>query len=82
MERALYKAGKVTEIDWYRNAADQGYAHAQTAIGKKYFYGQGVVQDYSKAKKYLQNAVNQGYAPAGLPPRRSNGSQAMPSSDY
>ncbi len=47
-------------VEWYRKAAEQGYADAQYNIGKMYQYGYGVVQNYSKAKKWYRKAAEQG----------------------
>ena len=34
---------------WYRKAADQGFAAAQYGLGRCYYTGQGVPQDYAEA---------------------------------
>ena len=45
---------------WYRKAADQGYADAQTRLGTMYNYGQGVTQDYGQAAAWYRKAAEQG----------------------
>jgi TPR repeat protein len=34
-------------VKWYRKAAEQGYAAAQSNLGAAYYHGQGVRRDYS-----------------------------------
>lgn len=40
----------------YQKAADLKYAAAELALGKLYYFGQGVSQDYEAAYLYLQRA--------------------------
>jgi len=47
---------------WYRKAAEQGFAWAQTALGFKYQEGTGVPQDYAEAAKWYRKAAEQGFA--------------------
>ena len=47
---------------WYRKAAEQGYARAQSALGFMYNTGQGVQQDFAEAEKWFRNAAEQGDA--------------------
>ncbi len=49
-------------LKWYRKAADQGNARAQTILGFVYDTGQGVPQDYAEAVKWYRNAADQGNA--------------------
>ena len=42
---------------WYRKAAEQGNAIAQTNLGTMYFQGQGVPQDYAEAVRWCNLAV-------------------------
>ena len=49
---------------WYRLAADQGHAKAQTLLGRMYAQGQGVAQNDQEAFRGGRKAANQGYAPA------------------
>ena len=51
-------------IDWYRDKAEKGDAHAQWKIGSLYAEGHGAPQDYSEALKWLCRSADQGYAPA------------------
>ena len=47
-------------LKWYRKAADQGWARAQSLLGSMYIEGKGVPQDYVLAHKWLNlaNAKN------------------------
>ena len=49
---------------WYRKAAEQGHAGAQTRLGIMNRYGTGVLQDYTEAIKLFQKAAVQGNADA------------------
>ena len=49
---------------WYRKAADQGDADAQTNLGFLYANGHGVAQDYAQALQWYRKAADQGYASA------------------
>jgi TPR repeat protein len=52
--------GDFTEaLKWYRKAAEQGDADAQTYLGRHY-NGEGVLQDYAEAVKWLRKAAEQG----------------------
>ena len=51
-------------MKWYRLAAEQGYAMAQSDLGQMYRKGQGVPQDYAEAGKWYRLAAEQGYASA------------------
>ena len=53
-----------TAVKWYRLAAKQGYALAQTNLGVMYANGQGVPQDYKTAVKWYTLAAEQGYTRA------------------
>ncbi|MCQ2326421.1 MAG: SEL1-like repeat protein, partial [Bacteroidales bacterium] len=45
-------------------AAEQGYAKAQYNLALCYVYGNGVIQDYKKAKYWWEKAAEQGLAEA------------------
>ncbi|MBT5378797.1 MAG: trypsin-like serine protease, partial [Opitutae bacterium] len=45
---------------WFRKAAEQGYAAAQTNLGGMYYSGEGVRQDFKEAAKWLMKAAVQG----------------------
>ncbi len=66
----MYKSGQGVEqdyvkaVEWYRKAAEQGYALAQCNLGVCYANGQGVKQDYTEAVKWYRKAAEQGYARA------------------
>ena len=49
---------------WYRKAADQGDAAAQSNLGVMYANGQGVPQDYAEAVQWYRKAADQGDADA------------------
>ena len=46
----------------YRQAANQGYAVAQSTLGFMYNFGRGVPQDYAEAEKWYRKAAEQGDA--------------------
>ncbi|MBK8750564.1 MAG: sel1 repeat family protein [Candidatus Competibacteraceae bacterium] len=48
-------------MQWYRKAADQGYAPAQVNLGALYAEGHGVSQDFGEALAWYQSCY-QGYA--------------------
>ena len=47
-------------LRWYRLAAAQGVANAQTSLGFMYALGQGVPQDYVQAHMWFNLAEAQG----------------------
>jgi len=49
-------------IEWYRKAAEQGDATAQSNLGGMYEHGQGVKRDYSSALKWYSQSASQGNA--------------------
>ena len=53
-----------TALKWFRLAAEQGYASAQTNLGFMYRNGRGVPQDDKTAVKWYTLAAEQGYAAA------------------
>ena len=50
----------ITAVEWYRKAAEQGYAHAQCNLGFLYENGQGVPQNYKTAIEWYRRAAEQG----------------------
>ena len=48
-------------IKWYRLAADQGFASAQTNLGERYEKGKGVPQDYLLAHMWLNLSGSNGH---------------------
>ena len=44
-------------VKWYRKAAEQGNADAQSSLGAMYGDGQGVAQDYVRAHMWLNLAA-------------------------
>ena len=47
-------------VEWYRKAADQGYAPAQHNLGVAYADGMGVPQNLTEALRWLRKAHAQG----------------------
>jgi TPR repeat protein len=45
---------------WYRKAADQGDAKAQSMLGFIYYQGEGITKDFSEAIKWWNKAAEQG----------------------
>jgi TPR repeat protein len=66
-------------VKWFRKAADQGMARAQSDLGFMYADGQGVPQDFAEAVKWFRKAADQRYArgQANLGMMYSNG-QGVP----
>ena len=54
----------IEAIKWYRHAAEQGNADAQTNLGFCYEFGHGVPQDIAEAAKWYRMAAVQGCADA------------------
>ena len=51
--------------EWYRKAADRGYAHAQCSLGSYYLSGSGgLPKDLNEGTKLLSEAAKQGHAGA------------------
>ena len=51
-------------VRWYIEGAQQGYASSQHQLGKMYFAGEVVAQDYAQAFHWFQLAALQDYPPA------------------
>jgi uncharacterized protein len=51
-------------LKWYRLAADQGNARAQSNLGIMYENGQGVPINEVEAMRWYRRAADQGFAPA------------------
>jgi TPR repeat protein len=47
-------------VSWFRKAADQGYAEAQSTLGLLYRSGEGVPQDYVLAHMWFNLAAARG----------------------
>lgn len=47
-------------IPLYQEAARQGNPEAFNGLGNRYYYGQGVVQDYQKAMEWYMKAAANG----------------------
>jgi hypothetical protein len=48
-------------VNWFQEAADQGYIRAQYRLGRHYQKGRGVPRDSGMACKWFQKAAEQGY---------------------
>jgi len=78
-------------MKWYRLAADQGQARAQSGLGGMYASGQGVPKNDAEAIKWFRLAANQGNATAqvnlggmvangpGIPPQNAIMRSKLPS---
>ena len=49
-------------VKWFRQAAEQGNAYAQSRLGRCYYDGEGVTQNYEEAVKWFRLAAEQGNA--------------------
>src|SRR5664279_4099972 len=47
-------------LRWFRKAAEQGHAGAQSRLGDMYSIGRGVRQDYAEALRWYRKAAEQG----------------------
>lgn len=52
--------GYESAIQWFRKAADQGHANAQSNLGNMYAHGQGVAKDEVEAVRWYRIAAEQG----------------------
>jgi len=59
-DAAYNKSDYVEAFQLYQKAANQGYPKAQFELGRMYFFGQGVHQDYAEAGKWFHKAVEEG----------------------
>ena len=51
-------------VEWYRKAAEQGYANTQCRLGSMYHDGRGVEQSYKTAVEWYRKSAEQEYAAA------------------
>ena len=51
-------------VEWFRRAADQGFADAQNNLGIMYANGRGVARDRVEAARLYSLAAEQGHAGA------------------
>ena len=56
----------IEAVRWYRAAAEQGYAFAQSSLAFMYAVGRGVEQDGAEAQRWYRLAAEQGNARAQL----------------
>jgi TPR repeat protein len=52
--------------EWYRKAAEQGFAEAENGLGELYTDGNGIQKDPAEALKWLSKAAEQGNRPAQM----------------
>ncbi|MEO6739411.1 MAG: tetratricopeptide repeat protein [Chthoniobacteraceae bacterium] len=64
--------------DFYRNAAEQGNAKAQSNLGSRYLAGAGVAKDTPDGFKWLRKAAGQGTARSRQMVRRKRCSPPLP----
>ena len=55
---------KAKAIEWWKKAAEQGYADAQFSLGVYYITGTGVPADITKGVAWLRKAATQGHTEA------------------
>ena len=53
-----------SSFEYIKRAAEQGEPTAQDNLGVMYYNGQGVCQDYEKARQWFEKAAKQGLAAA------------------
>ncbi|MFN0291580.1 tetratricopeptide repeat protein [Pedobacter helvus] len=58
------KQDHVMAMNWYKKAADLGFAPAQYEVGNCYYFGNGVEKNYVEALKWYHLAANKGNAQA------------------
>ena len=51
-------------MNWFRKAAERGYAKSQNNVGAMYYEGSGVNQNYAEAVNWYRKAAEQGLATA------------------
>lgn len=61
---AYHSQNYAEAVNWFRKAANQGYARAQYNLGVMYDHGDGVEQDYAEAVSWFRKAADQGHARA------------------
>ena len=57
---------KAQAVVWFRKAAEQGDAVAQTNLGFTYAEGKGIAKDEAQAVAWYRKAAEQGYADSQL----------------
>ncbi len=62
-------------VKWYRKAAEQEYARAQSGLGYMYSNGRGVEKDEVEAVKWYRKAAEQDYAMAQRSEERREGNE-------
>jgi 5'-nucleotidase (lipoprotein e(P4) family) len=62
--RAYYEGDFATALAIWRPLAEQGVAKAQNNLGILYRNGEGLIQDFNEARRWLQTAAAQGHARA------------------
>lgn len=62
--RAYFEGDYATALSLWRPLAEQGVANAQNNLGILYRNGEGLLQDFDEARRWLQQAAAQGHARA------------------
>jgi hypothetical protein len=65
-EKAAERGDYAEAMRWYREAADQGDAHAQVLIGDLFLSGSGVAWDAGEGTRWYHKAADQGNAKAEI----------------
>ena len=55
---------KIEAVEWYRKAAENGYAVAQNNLGNCLYSGRGCTQNYQEAVEWYRKAAEQSHAQA------------------
>jgi len=55
--KAYQRGDYATSLPIFRQLADQGNAKAQSALGLRYFYGEGITQDYVQSHMWFNLAA-------------------------
>jgi TPR repeat protein len=63
-QEAFNRKDYASTLAWFRQAADQGNAFAQTKVGMIYLNGLGIAPDYAQAMMWFRKAALQGNAEA------------------
>lgn len=54
----------VLAVEWYRKAADQGSAGGEYGLGQMYLKGEGVKQDLTQGRQYIEKAAAKNHVEA------------------
>jgi TPR repeat protein len=54
----------VLAVEWYKKAADQGNAGGEYGLGQMYLKGEGIKQDLTQARQYIEKAATKNHVEA------------------